>query len=260
MQSGSFKRPNDIKPKPKPRRRTICRSPIEPEKKPLERLSSDALERSSSNALERSSSDALERPNSDALERSNTYLKLDADAMMKDIGQYENREHAMRVRAESASSTDSTTSSPDLHKEHLYAMQNGEDHVYSVIPDPKPPVPPPRPSLWKTRSWHVTNRKDLFPGGHGMPKIIETDEDSPYVSAPKAHDLKLSEKTGRKVQSLKARMHSPVSPISPSADSMRPPFLRQGSRGDVLISQVVKSSKSKVAKHFDVSLHNCLHP
>ena len=118
-----------------------------------------------------------------------------------------------------AKSEDDTT---EHKKEHLYteiSMTSG------------PPLPPPRPAFpQRPRSCHIP------------PRIVEMDEDG--VATPTAI-MPGSKPPQRKVQSLKARVQSPP-------ENKRPTLMRQGSRGDVLISRVTTNYKAKVC------LRNCL--
>ena len=108
--------------------------------------------------------------------------------------------------------------------ESIYTTCNGEKHIYAEIPSPLPPNPPPprnESSVQRSDTWHGQRRVSPPLVHAGMPKITETDEDA-STSTLKIH-------VPRKVQSLK-----------------RPPLLRQGSRGDVLVSKVIANYKGKV--------------
>lgn len=212
------------RPRPKPRKRRL--------------LSQDTLPQESSNCdgndpqQPPAESSPLTRTNSvpPSLNHAATYIKLDAEAMMKDA----------------QCSTGSVRSGASRNDELVYTTERGEDHIYTeILLPPGPPPPPPRLHALPHRpsTWHVSNRQNAF---HAMPKIIETSDEnaatSPFLPIePSAEEQ--SSQPQRKVQSMRAKLNSP---ISPSQDSKRPQFMRQGSRGDVLISRVTSSYKSRV--------------
>lgn len=226
------------RPRPKPRKRRL--------------VSQDTLLPQESNNCDGNNpqqppaeSSPLTRTNSvpPSLNHAVTYMKLDAEAMMKDAQCYVK---IPKMHTELASSTGSVRSGAGRNDELVYTTERGEDHIYTeILLPPGPPPPPPRLHALPHRpsTWHVSNRQNAF---HAMPKIIETSDENAATSPflPIEHSAEeQSSQPQRKVQSMRAKLNSP---ISPSQDNKRPQFMRQGSRGDVLISQVTSSYKSRV--------------
>ena len=240
------------RPRPKPRKHRL--------------VSQDTLPQESNNCdgnnpqQPPAESSPLTRTNSvpPSLNHAATYMKLDADAMMKDAQCYVKIPKMRteldaqcyvkipKMRTELASSTGSVRSGAGRNDELVYTTERGEDHIYTeILLPPGPPPPPPRLHALPHRpsTWHVSNRQNAF---LAMPKIIETSDENAATSPflPIEHSAEeQSSQPQRKVQSMRAKLNSP---ISPSQDSKRPQFMRQGSRGDVLISRVTSSYKSKV--------------
>ena len=222
------------RPRPKPRKRRL----VSQDTLPQESNSCDGSDPQQPPA----ESSPLTRTNSvpPGHNQATTYLKLDANAMMKDALRYVKtpKMHTGNVRSDALG-----------NDEHVCTAVSGEDHIYTeILLPPGPPTPPPRLHALPHRpsTWHVSNRHNAF---RAMPKIIETSSENP-ANSPMLPGITIENTTEeqpaqpqRKVQSMRARLSSPV---SPSGDSKRPQFMRQGSRGDVLISRVTSSCKSRV--------------
>lgn len=151
-----------------------------------------------------------------------TYLQLDATAMLND-----QKKQISYAREQPSSMTKKPNS--------FTAHESPDDPIYITIPVSEPPTPPPRDQEFKFS--HEPQRTVSLHVPPSRPKrlsvIDERDENmkSPGVPSPRNQ---------RTTQSLR----SPRRPDS--LEASRPCLDRQSSRGDVLISEVLSTVKSKV--------------